>query len=182
MKFTKYKNQSGFTLIEVIVVMVIIGIVAVGLSAMIVYVAQNFLFAREADELSQKAQLAMARIKKELEDVKSISTAEENKVIYTLATGGPYQIELSGTAIKIAGQPLIEELASDNGGQTFLTYKKEDEDGTTHDWITSDSINDLAQIQIVFVLDFQGGTNLKFETTINPRRTTVLSVPRLNNN
>lgn len=177
MKFTKYKNQSGFTLIEVIVVMVIIGIVAVGLSAMIVYVAQNFLFAREADELSQKAQLAMARIKKELEDVKGISTAEENTVIYTLATGGPYQIELSGQAINIAGQPLIEGLASDNGGQTFLAYKKAD---GTNNWTTSDSINDLAQIQIVFVLDFQGGTNLKFETTINPRRTTVLSVPRLN--
>jgi len=176
MKFTKYKNQSGFTLIEVIVVMVIIGIVAVGLSAMIVYVAQNFLFAREADELSQKAQLAMARIKKELEDVKSISTAEENTVIYTLATGGPYQIELSGQAINIAGQPLIEGLASDNGGHTFLAYKQAD----GNSWTTSNSINDLAQIQIVFVLDFQGGTNLKFETTINPRRTTVLSVPRLN--
>lgn len=183
MKFTKYKNQSGFTLIEVIVVMIIIGIVAVGLSAMIVYIAQNFLFAREADELSQKAQLAMARIKKELEDVKSISTANANAVRYKLANDVEYEIQLSGTAINMqvgnsSEKTLIDGLAAGNGGQTFLAYKQAD----GNSWTTSNSINDLAQIQIVFVLNFQGGTNLKFETTINPRRTTVLSVPRLNNN
>jgi MSHA biogenesis protein MshO len=183
MRFIKYKNQSGFTLIEIIVVLVILGIVTVGLSGAIIYGAQNFIFAREANQLSQKAQLALARIKREIVDVKSITVANATSVRYTLATGGEYVIALSGTAINMQGinpaittQPLIDGLASSNGGQTFLAYQKAD----GNPWTTADSINDLAQIQTIIVLDFQGSTNLTFQTTINPRRTAVPSVPRLN--
>ena len=185
MKFIKHKHQhqSGFTLIEVIVVLVILGIVAVGLSGAIIYGAQSFIFAREANQLSQKAQLAMARIKREMVDVKSISTANATSIQYTLSTGGEYEIALYYSAINMQGinpaidaQPLIHELAVANGGQTFLTYQKAD----SSDWTTGDSINELAKIQVIIVLDFQGGTNLTFQTTINPRRTAVPSVPRLN--
>ncbi|MGB4294046.1 MAG: type II secretion system protein [Smithellaceae bacterium] len=183
MRYIKNKDQSGFTLIEIIVVLVILGIVTVGLSGAIIYGAQSFIFAREANQLSQKAQLAMARIKREMVDVKSISTANATSIQYTLSTGGEYVIALSGTAINmqginpaIAAQPLIDGLVSGNGGQTFLAYQKAD--GTA--WATVDSINDLAQIQTIIVLDFQGSTNLTFQTTINPRRTAVPTVPRLN--
>ncbi len=177
------KKEKGFTLIEIIVVLVILGIVAGGLSGAIIFGAQHFIFAREANQLSQKAQLAMARIKREMVDVKSISTANATSIQYTLSTGGEYVIALSGTAINMQGinpaitaQPLIDGLAAGNGGQTFLAYKKAD--GTA--WATADSINDLAQIQTIIVLDFQGSTNLTYETTINPRRTAVPIVPRLN--
>lgn len=184
MKVNRNKHQSGFTLIEVIVVMVILGIVAVGLSGAIIYGAQNFIFARDANELSQKSQLALARMKRELVDITSISTANATTVRYTLATGGEYQIQFSGNAINmqginpvIASQPLINGLATGNGGQTFLAYKKAD----GSDWTAADSINDLAQIQIIIVLSFQGtDDNLQFETSINPRQTAVPTVPSLN--
>jgi prepilin-type N-terminal cleavage/methylation domain-containing protein len=183
MKKYKNKDQSGFTLVEVIVVLVILGIVAAGLSSAIIYGAQHFIFAREANQLSQKAQLALARMKRELVDVRSITTANATTIQYTLATGGEYAIQLSGTAINmqginpvIAAQPLINGLAANNGGQTFLTYRKAD--GSA--WTTADSINDLAQVQAVIVLAMPGQPNLTFQTTINPRRTAVPNVPRLN--
>ncbi|HPD56513.1 MAG TPA: prepilin-type N-terminal cleavage/methylation domain-containing protein [Smithellaceae bacterium] len=183
MKVNSNNKQSGFTLVEVIVVLVLLGIVAAGLSGAIIYGAQHFIFAREANQLSQKAQLAMARMKRELVDVKSIATANANTIQYTLATGGEYAIQLSGAAINmqginpvIAAQPLINGLAEANGGQTFLTYRKADNSA----WTTADSINDLAQIQAVIVLAMPGQPNLTFQTTINPRRTAIPSVPRLN--
>ena len=183
MRMIRKKNQSGFTLVEVIVVLVLLGIVTAGLSGAIIFGAQHFIFAREANQLSQKAQLAMARMKRELVDVKSVSSAGATSIQYTLSTGGEYMIALSGTTINMQGinpaigaQPLIDGLAAANGGKTFLTYQKAD--GTT--WTTADSINELAQIQTIIVLDFQGGTDLTYQTTINPRRTAVPSVPRLN--
>lgn len=183
MKKDNNKDQAGFTLLEVIVVLVLLGIVAAGLSSAIIYSAQHFIFAREANQLSQKAQLALARMKRELVDVRSVTTASATSLRYILATGGEYQIQLSGTAINmqginpvIAAQPLINGLAAANGGQTFLTYRKAD--GSA--WTTADDINDLAQIQTVIVLAFTGQPNLTYQTTINPRRTAVPTVPRLN--
>jgi MSHA biogenesis protein MshO len=183
MKQHNHKNQSGFTLLEVIVVLVLLGIVSVGMSWGIIYGVQNFIFARDANQLSQKAQMALARIKREMVDVSTISSASATAVNYTLATGGQYVIQLSDTAINmqginpaIAAQPLIDGLAASNGGQTFLTYTK----AGGGSWTTADSINDLAEIQAIIVLAMPGQPNLTFQTTINPRRTAVPTVPRLN--
>lgn len=183
MRDIKKQNQSGFTLVEVIVVLVILGIVAAGLSGAIIYGAQHFIFAREANQLSQKAQLALARIKREMVDVKSVNAAGPTSIQYTLFTGGEYQIALSGTAVNmqgitpaIAAQPLVNGLAANNGGQNLFTYRKSD--GSA--WTTADSINDLAQIQAIIVLAMPGQPNLTFQTTINPRRTAMPNVPRLN--
>ncbi|HDQ04587.1 MAG TPA: type II secretion system protein [Deltaproteobacteria bacterium] len=179
----KVKKDKGFTLIEVIVVLILLGVVAAGLSGAIIFGAQHFVFAREANELSQKAQIALARMKREMVDVKSIATANATTLRYTLDTGDVYEMQLSGTAINIQGinpsiaaQPLIDGLAVNNGGESFLVYTKPD--GSA--WTTGDSINDLAQIQAIIVLAFPGQPNLTFQTTINPRRTAIPNVPRLN--
>jgi len=178
-----FRDKRGFTLLEVIVVLVILGVVVAGLSGAIIYGAQHFIFAREANQLSQKAQLALARMKREMVDVKSINAAGATSIQYILSTDGEYRIALSGTAINmqginpaIAAQPLVNGLASNNGGQTLFTYRKSDGNA----WTVSDSINDLVQIQVIIVLVMQGQPNLTFQTTINPRRTAVPNVPRLN--
>jgi prepilin-type N-terminal cleavage/methylation domain-containing protein len=175
----KNNKEQGFTLVEIIVVLVILAIVAVGLSGAIIYSAQNFIFAREANQLSQKAQLALARIKRELVDVKSISSAGSNGIQYTLATGGTYSIQYSGNVITMAGinpavpvQPLVGGVAIGNIFSYFTTSGAE--------WTTANPINDLAQIKVVIVLTYQSTNQLTFNTTINPRRTAIPNVPRLN--
>ena len=84
MRILTRKNQSGFTLIEAIAVLVIVGILAVGLSMGLVKGVQDYIFASEATQLSQKAQVALARIDKELIDVTAIySTTSSTQVDYT---------------------------------------------------------------------------------------------------
>lgn len=201
------KGESGFTLIEIIVVIVILGIMAVVLTNAIVYGIQSYVFARNADQLSQKAQLAMARINRELTDVTAISVASADQIDYTLiqilpgcavSTGCSYQysIKRTGTQVTlerttapiVAAQILINGLNSSNGGNNFLSYFRST--GSTV-WTTADGFknikadgssnaNYLGTIKVQFSLDFTGVNPLYYQGTINPRANGVLTAPQLN--
>ena len=88
MKQWKLKKEAGFTLIEMIASLVILGVLAIALSSAIMYGVGNLIYTREADQLSQKAQLAMARLDRELVDVRAISSASANQINYTLSSDG----------------------------------------------------------------------------------------------
>jgi prepilin-type N-terminal cleavage/methylation domain-containing protein len=61
-----YRQQLGFTLIEMIAVLVIVGILAALAGLGIVSAVQGYLFAKDNAAVSEKAQLAIARINREL--------------------------------------------------------------------------------------------------------------------
>jgi prepilin-type N-terminal cleavage/methylation domain-containing protein len=160
-------GKQGFTLIEVIVVLVLLGIMAIALSNVITYGVQSYVFARNADQLSQKAQLATARIKQELVDiapdpnnptVNPISFADANRIDYiliqklpscTVSSGCPYQYSMkkTGTSITlerttapvVAAQVLIDGLTANNGGNNFLSYFRSE--GTA--WTTADGFKNI---------------------------------------
>ena len=60
------KEQKGFTLIEVIVVLVLVGILAAMAGTGLVAGVQGYLMASENAEISQKAQIAMTRLGREI--------------------------------------------------------------------------------------------------------------------
>ena len=62
----KTASNRGFTLIEVIVTMILVGIMAAVAGMGIVSATRAFIFAKEAAEISQKSQLAMNRITKSI--------------------------------------------------------------------------------------------------------------------
>jgi prepilin-type N-terminal cleavage/methylation domain-containing protein len=182
MSYSQSGKKQGFTLLEIIVVLVILSIVAVGFSDTIFYGVRNYFFSREANQLAQKAQLALARINKELVDAKSISDADMSSVQYKQAKGDEYRIELSENAVNMRGinpqmdaRPLIDGLAENNGGKNFLTYYKTGGGAWSPE---TDSINDLALIKVNIVLAFSGTDDLSFETSIAPRPLPVL--PKIN--
>jgi prepilin-type N-terminal cleavage/methylation domain-containing protein len=189
MKQRRMKNEKGFSLIEIIVVLIILAIMAAGLGNVVVFAVQNFIFAREANQLSQKAQLALARMKSELVDLTSVNSAntDNSSIQYTLSTGETYRIQFSGNQITlekinpppaIASQTLINGVVTNNDGNNFLTYYQTN--GTT-EWLPGNPINQLAQIRVVIVLSFQpDNQNLTFQTTINPRKNTIPNAPSLN--
>ncbi len=190
-------GESGFTLIEMIVVLVILGIVAVFLTNAIVYGVQSYVFARNANHLSQKAQLAMARINRELTDMSAVTTASAVQIDYTLtkstapsctvSTGCQYSIKITGTQITLEGtnpvvaaQVLIDGVTINNGGNNFLSFFRSD--GSA--WTTADGFsnansnaNYLATIKVQISLDFTGVNPLYYQGTINPRANGVFTVP-----
>jgi len=62
----KKNRQEGFTLIEMIVVMILVGILAAGAGLGIITMVQGYLFSKDNAEISEKAQLALSRINREL--------------------------------------------------------------------------------------------------------------------
>jgi prepilin-type N-terminal cleavage/methylation domain-containing protein len=198
------KGKSGFTLIEIIVVLVLLGIMAAVLSNAIVYGVRSFVFARDADQLSQKAQLAMARINIELTDITAVSFVSADRIDYTLTqntvpscavalpAGCQYSMKRNGTQITLEGtnpvvavQVLIDGLTANNGGNNFLSFFRSD--GATA-WTTTDGFsninsnaNYLATIQVWISLDLpSSGDHLGYNGTINPRVNGVLNAPQLN--
>jgi len=59
-------RQRGFTLIEVIVVLILVGIMAAMAGTGLVTAVQGYLMAAENAEVSQKAQMAMTRLTREI--------------------------------------------------------------------------------------------------------------------
>jgi prepilin-type N-terminal cleavage/methylation domain-containing protein len=188
----KYKDESGFTLVEMIAVLIILSLVAIVLSNAIVYGIQAYIFARNADQLSQKAQLALARISSELTDITAVSFASADRIDYTLAqstapscaspAGCQYSMKRTGNQITlerittpaITAQVLIDGLAANNGGNNLLGYFQSG--GGT--WIATNAFNTLATIRVQISLDFTGGNPLYYQGTINPRANGILIAPR----
>jgi prepilin-type N-terminal cleavage/methylation domain-containing protein len=194
----RFSDKQGFTLIEMIVVLVIMGIVAVVLVNVIVYSMQAYIFARNADQLSQKAQLAMARIKIELTDNTNVSTATSTQITYTVpksaappscttAAGCQYTLLLSGTQVTLqdvtnsgTAQVLIDGLTAGNNGNNFLNYYQSD--GTA--WATTNGFSSLNKIVVNFYLNNDTGSGVvipvSYEGSINPRANTILNAPSPN--
>ena len=195
------KAESGFTLVEIIAVLIILSIVAIVLCKVTTYCVQSYVFARNADQLSQKAQLALARLNRELTNITAVSFASADQIDYTspknppsctLDEGCQYSIKRTGTQITlerttapvVAAQVLIDGLAANNGGNNFLSYFRPDETA----WTIADGFsninsnaNYLAKIQVRISLDFPGGGKPPDSLgTINPRANGVSNAPLLN--
>jgi prepilin-type N-terminal cleavage/methylation domain-containing protein len=179
MKQWKLKKEAGFTLIEMIASLVILGILAIALSSAIMYGVGNLIYTREADQLSQKAQLAMARLDRELVDVRAISSVSANQINYTLSSdGNQYTILMANGQITLqqganTAWPLVGGIYTNNGDTAFLTYYYAN--GSNWSVESNNTINQLSLINVAIALSFQQSGQLKynmplrFNTTINPR-------------
>jgi len=92
-------NKKGFTLIEVIVTLILVGITATLAGMWIVNVANGYVFAKMNANTVQNAQLAMTRLTKEFAAIDSIIYASGTSIQYTrkdtnLVTTGPYTVSL----------------------------------------------------------------------------------------
>jgi prepilin-type N-terminal cleavage/methylation domain len=191
MKQGKLRGERGFTLMEIIASLVILGILAIALSSAIMYGVGNLIYTREADQLSQKAQLAMARLDRELVDVQAISVATPNQIVYTsFSDGNQYTINMAGGQITLQqganpSWPLINGVSVNNGNIAFLTYFNAN--GGNWSVESNNTINLLSQINVAIALSFQQSGQLKynlpltFNTTINPRNSNVPVAPSIIN-
>lgn len=79
----KLSKKSGFTLIEILVSIVLIGILAVILSYAGVHLVDSFIYTKANTATLQKGQIAIARIQKELNNVKTVSASSATSITFT---------------------------------------------------------------------------------------------------
>ncbi|MDI6726767.1 MAG: type II secretion system protein, partial [Smithellaceae bacterium] len=75
------RTRQGFTLIEVIVSLVLVGIMSASVGLGFVYVVQAFVFTKVNTATLQKAQMAMSRISMELGNISLVSSPSTDRTI-----------------------------------------------------------------------------------------------------
>jgi prepilin-type N-terminal cleavage/methylation domain-containing protein len=177
----RLKKQAGFTLIEIMVTLVIVGILATVAGTALVAGINGYMSARENDAMAQKSQLAMARLSRELTEFTTVpspigSNATATSIIIERLSGDVTRtiaIGLDGQSVKIKedsegttpdyrqGDVLIDGVNS----LAFTYYRG------TNAWTPgSDDLRLLSGIRIVLSLNRpDAGTTVAFSTTVHPR-------------
>jgi len=171
------RNESGFTLIEIIVSLVLVGMMAAIAGMGIVTGTKGYVLAKENSHMAQKAQIAVARIQRELMELTEIAARQVDPafIIYDNTTGR-HAIARDGSDVKMyfylgpgattlpagAGDILV-----DNVNNFTLSYFR-----GTNIWGGVD-IQLLSAIKADLALDRSDGSGdtVTFSITANPRNT-----------
>ena len=102
------KREAGFTLIEIILTLVLVGILSVFAGLFMASFLSNYYLVKNNSDTAMKVQMAMDRISMELRDVNSVSAVTDNSLItYNNPSG-------AGRTIKFVGSNLYLSTPSDN--------------------------------------------------------------------
>jgi len=82
-------NHKGFTLIEILVSLVVMSIIAVVAGVGLVEISKGYVFSKKNAVTTQQGQIAMARLKKEISSITSVSSSAANNITFTRSSGGP---------------------------------------------------------------------------------------------
>ena len=79
------RNKAGFTLIEIMVSLVLVGLIASIAGTSVLMATRGYLFTRENDVITQKAQLAMNRINREFIELSDVKDAHTSTALFMRA-------------------------------------------------------------------------------------------------
>jgi len=177
-------SKRGFTLIELIVVMLIISIIASFALLFLMSAAAGFMTAQQNAVLAQKARLVMGRLSaefsREMKAIDSLSPAGTEKTYikyrYQFNPAKDRQISLVGSdarktivildTITNMPTPSDEEVLIDDVSSFSMIFEKCDQTS----WTTADDMEALCRIEIsltVFVSP-NGSDTATFATTLTP--------------
>ena len=176
----KTGNQRGFSLVELVASLMIAGILPVALSTIVVTAMDGYVLSRDAVDVSQKGQLALARMHNELLHATAISTATADKIVFS-NPDGDYELERTGSIITlrrtsapaVASKTLVDRLLANYGADQLFVYQKVPGNGA---WSAGEDIALLYAIDIT--LKFDDNTTI-FQTSFNPRGNRLRVAPRM---
>ena len=154
------RREAGFTLIEIIVTLVLVGILSVFAGLFMTTFLNGYFMVKNNSDTAMKAQMALDRISLELRDVSAVSALTDNSLItYTNPSGAGRTIKFVGSNIYLstpADQILIDNVQA---FQLSATY------GNVYA-VLNIAADDVAFIDIGFTVS---GYNNPFSTRIFPR-------------
>jgi prepilin-type N-terminal cleavage/methylation domain-containing protein len=152
------RRASGFTLIEIIVSLVLLGILAATVFGFMGQAVRGFFLARDAMELTQKAQVALNKMRIELTYLQKTPapTGTATSLSYTAIISGGTEnntiaYDAGGDRITWNGVTLIDDV----GGLTFAYYDGPDDASPSSSF--DSSTTNLIGITLV-MLDSDGNT------------------------
>jgi prepilin-type N-terminal cleavage/methylation domain-containing protein len=157
------KREAGFTLIEIIVSLVLVGILSVFVGLFMNSFLSGYFMVKNYSETAMKAQMAIDRISMELRDVSDVSVLTDNSLItYTNPLG-------TGRTIKFVGTNIYLSTPSDN---MLIDHIHAFQLSATYRNVYNIVANDIAYIDIGFTVPIDGlpvDKYPKFVTRIFPR-------------
>jgi len=162
------RNNKGFTLIEIIAVLVLTGMLTAIAGLGLAQMAKSFIFAKESRDTLQKGQVAMLRILKELVNARSSSITGSSDTSITFLTehsSGPqtYTLSLNGFNLEVqsgAGTFIL----TDDVNSFDLNYYSTYNGASFNSWQADSRI-----IEVALVLDGAEGTTSSFSVRVAPR-------------
>lgn len=161
-------RQSGFTILEAVLSLVILGFITVGLMTLMGYATLGYVEVRNTADVAGKAQVAMDRLRLEFENMQSLTSvttgANPNSVIYVDRNGISRTLAIdaqNSSRLMLGGNVLIDQVAAFTAVRTCGN-----QDGF------SGGANDLASISVTVTM--QGGIP-PYTLTVYPRR--ILGCP-----
>lgn len=153
------QKSKGFTLIELISVIVLLGIISTIVGQILLNSYRTFLVSKKISETDWQGMLALARLTNEIHTIRSandISTIESTQLSFTNSSGSTVQYQWSGHILLRNSQPLI-------GGIQGLSFTYLDRNGA----VTSTAIS--VRYIIISVTILEDGMEQSFLTMVATR-------------
>lgn len=184
-------NERGFTLIETIAVLLLMAIITAVLGMAIVQGVKSYVFGRQNVAVSQKAQLALARMERELRAITDIDTtnSDDNCIRFKRETASLYfrSIGLHANSIRMNTAANADAACPGGGAPGDLLLDRvsgfsidyENEQGNfTADGQPPDELKNLRAIHInLTVKRLDSSRSENFSLIVNPRNNGLLNAP-----
>lgn len=184
-------NERGFTLIETIAVLLLMGIITAVLGMAIVQGVKGYVFGRQNVAVSQKAQLALARMERELRAITDIdaSNSDDNCIRFKRETASLYfrSIGLHANSLRMNTAADADAACPGGGAPGHLLLDRvsgfsidyEDEQGNfTTDGQPPDELKSLRAIHINLTVNrLDSNRSENFSLIVNPRNNGLLNAP-----
>lgn len=185
----RLQSNKGFTLIEIIVTLVLVGILAATGGMAIVQAVKGYVTTKQNAATTQKYQMAMSRINREIREMINISSAGTATTIAINGVNNCYSasdcvrtIGLDGTSIKIAsgGSTTLAngDVLLDNVNSFNITYYNQTTPNST--WAVGNDQN-LTGVKVDLTINLPGGGTLSSVTSSSNTSPEIIA-PRNNGN
>lgn len=186
-------SQKGFSLIEVVVSLVLVGIMAAVAGMVVLRGVEGYLLAKENLALVQKSQAALTRISLELHNMTVLSTVASSPfcINYKVRPGQGQSVAAVDRSLGVVGDEIkiVNSAVCPTGGTGDVLsdgistlqmnyYKSSDAYSGNGSWTVADGLSQLYVVKLTMGMNHSfAGSAVTFSTFVNLRRNGTYNGP-----